>query len=296
MPPTPAAGCCPHPSYALSAPPGPGSPDITDLVSHLYMCEGLSTYRIGEIVGMNRQRVGRLLAAARVPVKPRGAGRCRNQSEERVAADELLTRLYLEVGLSSVQISELTGIPQRTVRDRLRSTGARMRTRGPLNREDRAAVSPERIAELYVAAGLTAAEVGRMLGVSHHVVLRSAHDEGFPVRVGGPEPAGGPAEIELVEALYADPLVGRALARHGVTHSPPGGPIWQRFSVPQLVTPELAEELYAGCGLSARHIELLTGQPAQTILRILHASGVARRPAGGRSPFLRRWRAAGGGN
>lgn len=294
MPPTPVAGCCPHSLYSLSVPAGLASADITDLVSHLYVCEGLSTYRIGEIVGMDRQRVGRLLATARVPVKPRGAGRRRNQSEERAAADELMTRLYVEVGLSSVQISELTGIPQRTVRDRLRLSGARMRTRGRVNREDRAAVSPERIAELYVAAGLTAAEVGRLLGVSHQIVLRSAHDEGFPVRVGGPEPASGPAEIELVEALYDDPLVGRTLGRHGVVHRPPGGPIWQRFPVPQRVTPELAEELYAGCGLSVRHIELLTGQPAQTILRILHAHGVALRPAGGRSPFLRRWRAAGG--
>ncbi len=294
MPPTAVAGCCPHAWQSLSS--VPGSPDIADLVSHLYECEGLSTYRIGEIVGIDRQRVGRLLARARVPVKPRGAGRHRYRSEKRAAADALTTRLYVELGLSSVQISELTGVPQRTVRDRLRASGTRMRTRGRLNREDRLAVPAERIAELYVDAGLTAAQVGRLLGVSRQIVLRSAHDEGFPVRIGGPEPVAGPAEIELVDALYADSLVGRTLARHGVIRRPAGGPISRRFPVPQPVTSELAEELYVGCGLGVRHIELLTGQPAQTILRLLRARGVPRRPAGGRSPFLRRWRAASGGN
>jgi hypothetical protein len=127
--------------------------------------------------------------------------------------------------------------------------------------------------------------------VSGQIVLRAAHDEGLPVRVGGPEPGGGPAEIELIEALYADPLVEHVLARHGIAPTPSGGAIWQRFPLPLRVSPELAIELYVACGLSVRHIELVTGQPSQTILRLLHAQGVARRPAGGRSPFLRRWRA-----
>jgi hypothetical protein len=47
------------------------------------------------------------------------------------------------------------------------------------------------LAELYVRAGLSAAETGRLLGVSKQVVLRAAHDEGFPVRVGGPAPIRG---------------------------------------------------------------------------------------------------------
>jgi hypothetical protein len=198
--------------------------------------------------------------------------------------------LYQQLGLNSGQISMMTGIPDRTVRARLRARGVRMRTRGRLNREDRVAVPADALAELYVRAGLSAAETGRMLGVPGSVILRTAHDQGLPVRVGGPRPRYGPTEIELIDALYADPLVQQAMSRHGLAMRPAGGPIWQRFPVPEPVGPELAEELYVACGLGLRHIELLSGQPAETIRALLHARGIGLRPAGGRSPFMRRWR------
>jgi len=287
------AGCL-HAVGPVGSSPGrpPAGIDLVDLVSHLYLCNGLSTYRIGAVTGMDRQRVGRMLARAGVPVKPRGAGRRRPGSEDKAALDDVMERLYAESGLSSVEIAAITGVPQRTVRDRLRARGVRMRTKGRLNREDRVGVSPDTLIRLYVRAGLSAADTGRLLGVSRQIVLRAAHDEGMPVRVGGPEPAHGPAEIELVEALYADPLVRQALGRHNVARRPGAGPIWQRFPIPVAVSAELAEELYLRCGLGVRHIELLTGQPAQTILRLLRAREIARRPPGGRSPFMRRWRAA----
>jgi hypothetical protein len=118
--------------------------------------------------------------------------------------------LYQQAGLTSVQIAELTGIPDRTVRDGC-ARGVSMRTRGRLNRKDRLAVPADALAELYVRAGLSAAETGRLLGVSRQVVLRTAHDEGLPVRVGGPAPRRGPAEIELIDALYVDRSCSRPL-------------------------------------------------------------------------------------
>jgi hypothetical protein len=290
------ARCCSYaPRSGSPAWPGGGQvapdPSLAELVSHLHVWHGLSTYRIAVIAGIDRQRVGRLLAKAQVPVKPRGAGRRRQPDAGQATLDDLMESLYRQARLTSVQISEVTGIPDRTVRDRLRARGVRMRTRGRLNREDRIAVPADALAELYVRAGLSAAETGRLLGVSRQVVLRAAHDEGFPVRVGGPEPRRGPTEIELVDALYADPLVQQAMAHHGLVRRPAGGPIWQRFPDPVPVSPGLAEELYVCCGLGVRHIELLSGQPAQTILQLLHAQGVKVRAAGGRSPFMRRWRA-----
>jgi hypothetical protein len=286
--------CCPYAIGERAATPpaaGAGTGDLAGLVTHLYVCQGLSTYRIGEIAGMDRQRVGRLLARAGVPVKPRGAGRPRRRDDERSALDDLMARLYVESRWTSGQIAVVAGISQRSVRDRLRGSGVRMRTRGRLNREDRLSLPADVLQKWYVTAGLSAAEAGRLLGVSGQIVLRAAHDDGLPVRMGGPRPGRGPAEIELIDALYADETVRHALGRHGIPSRPPGGPIWQRFPVPLGLSPQLAEELYVGCGLAARHIELLTGQPSQTVFRLLRTHGIARRPAGGRAPFMRRWRA-----
>ena len=260
---------------------------LAERVSHLYECEQLSTYRIAEILGIDRQRVGRILRRSGIVVKPRGAGR-RRQPDPR---QELVEDLYVRGRLSSGEISALTGIPSRTVRGWLHGRGVATRSRGRVTREDRLAPAAESVLELYVAGGLSASETGSLLGVPRQAVLRTAHDHGLPVRVGGPRPSAGPAEIELITALYADPLVRRALARHGVAPVPPGGAIWERFPSARRISPVLAAELYVDCGLAARQIELLCGTPAETVRRVLRRLGIVRRNPGGRSPFLRRWRA-----
>jgi len=298
------AGCCPHvrddpiPPGAGSAGAGAACPrdlpwaPLPERAAHLYGCQGLSTYRIADLTGISRQRVTRVLHRAGIPVKPRGGGRRRLPRGAGLGVEAaLLADLYLRHRLTCAQISELTRVPPRTVQDRLRAHGITLRTRGRFNREDRLAIEPDVLADLYLRAGLPSGEVGRLLGVSRAVVLRTAHDEGMPVRTGGPPPSHGPAEIELITALHADPDVRQVLARHGLPVVPPGGPIWQRFPVPARLSPDLAEELYSSCGLGVHHIELLTGQPADSVRKLLHAAGVALRPAGGRSPFLRRWRA-----
>jgi hypothetical protein len=299
------AGCCPHaysdPATSTADSIGSGSncpPDVPraplpERVAHLYQCQGLSTYRIEDVVGISRQRVTRMLHRTGIPVKPRGGGRRRLPRGAGAAVpDTLLADMYLNHRLTCAQISELTQIPARTVYDRLRAHGTILRTRGRFNREDRLAIEPDTLAGLYLRAGLSSGEVGQLLGVSRRIVLRTAHEEGIAVRVGGPAPSRGPTEIELITALYADADVRQVLARHGLPTVPPGGPIWRRFPVPTRLSPELAEELYVSCGIGVHHIELLTGQPAASVRNLLHAAGVALRPAGGRSPFMRRWRAS----
>lgn len=49
--------------------------------------------------------------------------------------------------------------------------------------------------------------------------------------------------------------------------------------------------LYWGCGVGLHHVELVTGQPAHTVRGFMRRVRIPVRDPGGRSPFLRRWRA-----
>jgi hypothetical protein len=123
-------------------------------------------------------------------------------------------------------------------------------------------------------------------------VLRSAHALGVPVRSGGAVPVQGPEEIELVPALYADPLIAAVLDARDVPRVPPGAPLWGRFPDPVPLSAPLVKDLYWGCGAGLAHIELLTGQPAMTVRGFMRRAGIPLRHPGGRTPFLRRWRAS----
>lgn len=270
------------------APPARDEADPAWL-AHLYRCQELSTYAIGEATGLDRQRVTRMLRKAQVPLRPRGAGRL---WPDPPGLRQLLSGLYQEGRLGSPQIAAITGIPERTVRDRLRRYGIAARTRGGWNREDRRTVPAEVLDDLYTRLGLTADEVGRLLGTSRNTVLRSAHTLGVPVRSGGALPVQGPEEIELIEALYADLLIAAVLDARDVPRVPPGAPLWQRFPSPVALTIPLVKDLYWGCGAGLAHIELLTGQPAATVGGFMRRAGIPLRHPGGRTPFLRRWRAS----
>jgi hypothetical protein len=148
---------CPHGRQPAS----PGRPwDVADDLpdaplaerfSHLYECEQLSTYQVAQIAGIDRQRVGRMLRAAGVAVKPRGAGRKR-QADSRA---DVVAELYLRQELTSTEVSARTGIPSRTIRGWLAARQAPMRTRGWANREDRLAALAGELGELYVDGGLS---------------------------------------------------------------------------------------------------------------------------------------------
>jgi hypothetical protein len=277
---------------------GQGTPPADDVpdpawLTHLYLCRGLSTYAIGEATGLDRQRVTRMLRKAGASLRPRGAGRLRPlRRDDPPGLRRLLTALYEEGRLGSPQIAAITGVPERTVRDRLRRYGIQVRTAGGWSREDRQIVPAEVLGDLYTRLGLSADEVGRRLGTTRNTVLRSAHALGVPVRAGGAVPARGPEEIELVQALYADPLIAAVLDTRDVPRVPAGAPLWQRFPDPVPLTVPLVKDLYWSCGTGLPHIELLTGQPAETVRGFMHRAGIPLRHPGGRTPFLRRWRAS----
>jgi hypothetical protein len=286
-----AAASCRYCAAGEDAIPGAGRPD-PGWLAHQYLCRGLSTYRIAELAGLDRQRVTRVLRRAGVPLRPRGAGRRRPaRGGDPPGLPALMAELYGTLRLSSRQVAAIVGMPERTVRTRLRRYGIRTRTRGGWNREDRRIVPADVLENLYRKTGMTADEVGRRLGTSRGTVLRSAHALGVPVRVGGTVALPGPEEIELVSTLYADPLVAAVLDAHGIPRVPPGGPVWQRFPEPVPLTTPLVKDLYWSCGVGLDHIELLTGQPAITVRRFMQRAGIPVRHPGGRTPFLRRWRA-----
>jgi hypothetical protein len=262
-------------------------------LAHLYLCRGLSTYGIGELAGLDRQRVTRTLHRAGVALRPRGAGRFRplRRAHDSPGLPHLMRELYEVASLSSKQIAAITGMPERTVRERLRRYGIRTRSRGRWNREDRRTVPAQTLRDLYERLGMTAAEVGKLIGTSRTTVLRSAHALGVPVRTGGAAPLSGPDEIELIRALYADDLIASILDIHDIPHVPSGGPIWARFPERVPLSTPLVKDLYWHCGAALSHIELLTGQPAGTVRGFMHRKGIPLRHPGGRTPFLQRWRA-----
>ena len=262
-------------------------------LAHLYRCRGLSTYRIAELTGLGRQRVTRALHRASEALRPRGAGRFRplRRPDDRPGLPQLIAELYEVARLSSRQIAAITGLPERTIRDRLRRYGIRVRSRGGWNREDRRTVPAVTLRDLYEQLGMTADEVGKLIGTSRSTVLRSAHALGVPVRTGGGAvPLSGPEEIELVKALYEDHLIASVLDARDIQRIAPGGPIWERFPAPVPLSAPLVKDLYWYCGAGLSHIELLTGQPAETVRGFMRREGIPLRSPGGRTPFLRRWR------
>ncbi|HEX5116167.1 MAG TPA: hypothetical protein VFW65_13310 [Pseudonocardiaceae bacterium] len=265
--------------------------DITCRARHLYACLGWSTRRVADACGLSRPRVTALLRAAGVSIAPRGAGRARPAAEP-PDLEQMLTDLYVRQRLSSTQIAAVLDISARSVRTKLQRYGIPRRTRGNYNREDRTRLKPEELQELAVSRDLPATDISALTATSYLPVLRDLHTTGVPVRLSGNPASTGPDKIETIDALYADAEVRSILDQYGIPIVAAGGQLWERFPTPQPLTPDLLRRLYVDCGLSAPHIELLTGHPAATVRHHLIRSDIPRRPPGGRSPFLRRWRTA----
>lgn len=90
-------------------------------LKEMYLDRGLSTYRIGELIGRNNTYVGRRLAAAGVKMR---------SSRRPDLSDDDIKRLYVVEGLSLAQAAAHLGVSDKTVLDRLEKMGIQRRPGG----------------------------------------------------------------------------------------------------------------------------------------------------------------------
>ena len=188
-------GDCPYCGWAALAVQSDQGDVPPARLAHLYQKEGLSTYRIAQLTGLDRQRVTRLLRRAGVLLWAARRGR--------IPAAGAPPR---SAGHGSHPDRAVRHPAAQHTRDRQaarhpRAAGTRppppvrypARTRGGWQREDRRSLPAETVRLLYQVHGLSADNVGRKLDASRKIVLRTAHDLGMPVRASacrGPVRAG----------------------------------------------------------------------------------------------------------
>jgi hypothetical protein len=178
------------------------------------------------------------------------------------------------------------------VRRWLEQAGIPVRPR--TTREQRTDLDAARLRELYTDREWTAAEIAAELDTSVQLVLRTLHDHGIPVRHAGARRtrrrSAEPTATRPLADVYADPEITTVLRRHRIPRRPSPGAITDRFPTPATLTASLLRALYEDVGLSARQIELLTGQPHEKILDALHEHGIAVRNHAGFAPWTVRRR------
>ena len=111
-----------------------------------------------------------------------------------------------------------------------------------------------------------------------HVVLRTGHAHGVPIRQGGGGSPAVTAAVAVIDGLYRDQQVSEVLDRHAVPRRPAGGDIAVRFPDPVPLSAHLLDELYHGAGCSSTQIELLNGQPQVVVRAGMRRLGIALRP------------------
>jgi transposase/lambda repressor-like predicted transcriptional regulator len=201
-----------------------------------------------------------------------------------------LQRLYVDDGRTLEQIARANHTSKPVVRKWLEDAQIPVQPR--TSREHRKQLDPVLVAELYQEREWSAAEIAAHLDVGVQLVLRTLHDHGVPVRPGGPPPS-APSNTTIdprLTALYADPEITAMLRRHRIPRREQPGSITERFPDAAPVTESFLRKAYLEIGLAATHIEQLTGQPAERILALLHASAVPVRSAGSFSPWYLRQR------
>jgi len=269
----------------------------------MYRSEQIPAAEIARRLGVSDTRVLAALRREGVRIDParqaaavRSAGAHRRGAVQSLPPDqaELAVRYYQDHGWSCRMIAEELGVSSGKVRAELRSRAIpahHRRLSAPGSRASRAEAPVERTRELYVESEWSVQDVAAQLDSHSHVVLRTAHAHGIPIRPGGGRRSAAPATVALIDSLYRDEQISQVLDRHAVPRRPAGGAIAVRFPEPVPITAQLLDEFYHGAGCSTGQIELLTGQPQTVVRATMDRLRIPLRPEH-LSPALRRLRDA----
>lgn len=196
---------------------------------------------------------------------------------------EVLQELYAARGLTLVEIARRYHTSGPKVRAWLVDAGIPVAPR--TTRATRIDLPAEALEVLYVEMEMSMREVAAELDVQADKVRRALHDHGIPVR---PTRRRGVPALRLIEQLYADSEVALWLVKHQLPARPEPGTLSERFPQPVPLSRELLVDSYVRIGLSAQHIEMLTGQPMEQVLDALVAFAIPVRTEQGISPWRRR--------
>jgi transposase len=253
-------------------------------LAELYVDRRLDDAQIGELAGMPpwrvRQRL-RELGIRRPQVEPPRPPRV-----EAPPAQELRD-LYLEQGRTLEQIARMFHTSGPAVGEWLDLAGIPVKPR--TTRATRTRLDPRQVRELYEQRHWSSTEIAAHLDTTPALVLRTLHEHDVPVRRGPSRRPAHPDAARLT-ALYEDPEVQALLRAHRIPRRTIVGGIAERFPRPLGLTRKFLTRAYQDIGLSATHIEQLTGQPAERVLAELRAHDIPVRPKSFFSPWYLRQR------
>lgn len=197
-----------------------------------------------------------------------------------------LRRLYVKEGHTLSELAARYRTSKPKVRAWLEAVEITVTPR--TSRADRLQLPATEIADDYWESGCSAAEIAADRGTTVTQVLRALHEGGVPVRIGFRRTE----SICVLDRLYGDRQIVELLRRHDIPVVPQPGTLLERFPTPAGLSAELLRAMYLDVGISARHIELLTGQPHEHVLDRLRRAGVPVRSPSDLSPWRRRQVAA----
>jgi len=219
----------------------------TATLTEMYVNRRLDDPAIGAHLAVPPWRVTarrRQLGVRRPPVPPPHPG------PPPTPPADVLRRLYLDEHLPTAAIGKLYRISPNVARRWLRDAAIPVQPR--TTREHRRTLNVTQLRDLYHQHQWTAAQIAAHLHTTQHLVLRSLHDAGIPVRRGGARPRRRPTEhTQLLAALYNDPEITATLRRHQIPHRPQPGSITSRFPTPIPLTHQTLQALYTDTGLWA---------------------------------------------